>query len=90
MKQSTREAIRAHADRRVLVGWFVTKVLENDLAGAVRLAGANLRDLPEIVRYCCQEIPSRCWGSPQKVRAWLKEEPGLPLGPPRRSRGSRV
>ena len=55
-------------------GGFVTAVLENDLKGAFGRADAiNLAHLQEIVMYCYWEIPSTCWGSPEKVATWSKQ-----------------
>ncbi len=53
-------------------GHFLMGVLSNDLKESfARADGGNLKPLHEIVRYCYNEIPSVCWGSPEKVKAWL-------------------
>ena len=69
--ESTIAAIRKHADHGYDVGHFVTAVLENNLKEAVNKADdSNIRVLQDIVKYCYWEIPSYCWGSPEKVAAW--------------------
>ena len=53
-------------------GSFLLAVLENNLAGAAALAD-------EINKLCLflwadvlwNELPGDCWGSPEKVRAWI-------------------
>lgn len=73
MKQSTLDSITRHVEHGVDPGHFVTAVLENDLKGAFMAADdQNRRDMHEIVAYCFNEIPSPCWGSPEKVKAWRK------------------
>jgi len=71
-----RRDIREHLDEwargeRVHLGSFLTAVLSNNLTQACgRADDSNLRALPDIVRYCYNELPSDCWGSPEKVEAW--------------------
>ena len=75
MPETTVRAIRAYAVRRTPPGDFVTAVLENNLREAVgRADPLNRAALDEIVRYCTWEIPSACWGSPQKVDEWLGDK----------------
>ena len=65
-------AIRGYADQHYETGNFLRAVLRNDLTDAVGRADEdNLKVLPEIVGYCYNEIPSACWGSPEKVKDWL-------------------
>lgn len=67
------------------VGHFLTAVLSNDLAEACARADEdNLRNLPAYVHYLYNEAPSTCWGSPEKVKAWLAkmaEQRELARGP---------
>ena len=70
-----RELIRSYADFGSPPGGFVKAVLENNLELAVFAADSdNLKHLKDIVMYCHWEIPSSCWGSPEKVQAWVKEK----------------
>ncbi len=69
-------SIRCYAYQHQPVSGFLQAVLKNDLVSALKQANDdNFETLPEIVLYCSLEIPSRCWGSPQKVKEWLKEKP---------------
>ena len=53
---------------------FLFAVLENNLREAVGLADDhNKSNLPAYVAYLYNEAPSACWGSPEKVTAWLNE-----------------
>jgi len=65
-------SIRRYADQHCPTGDFLRAVLENDLKEAVgRADDYNIRVIPEIVRYCYNEIPCNCWGSPERVKTWL-------------------
>ena len=69
-------AIRRYADEHCPVGGFLTAVLSNDLREAFRRADDDNRaGLGAIVAYCWWEIPGDCWGSPERVRAWLEARP---------------
>lgn len=58
-------------DRRP-TGGFLQAILENDLREACgRADNQNQRLIWEIVEYCWNELPPTCWGSPEKVAAWL-------------------
>lgn len=53
-------------------GGFLRAVLENDLREAFGRADQYNREcLFEIVGWLYNESPSTCWGSPEKVAAWL-------------------
>ena len=74
MRDSTKTAIDMYAERRIPPGSFVEAVLCNNLIEALgRADDDNLRDIYEIVKYCYWKIPGNCWGSPQKVKAWLEQ-----------------
>ena len=73
MKASTKEGIDRYAQHHIPTGSFLQAVLSNDLCGAMGQADdENRRDIFEIVSYCYNEIPSDCWGSPEKVQRWLE------------------
>ena len=74
MKPETKEGIDRYVNDHIPTGSFLEAVLCNNLKEAIgRADSENLRDIVEIVQYCHWEIPSVCWGSPKKVRAWLEE-----------------
>ena len=51
---------------------FERAVLENNLKEAFARADLESRAaLYEIVKWCYWEIPSNCWGSHEKVEAWI-------------------
>lgn len=65
----------AYAERHEPVGDFLRAVLENDLQMAVgRADTSNLYNLPAYVIYLYNEMPSACWGSPEKVAKWLENK----------------
>ena len=67
------EKLGEYAQHHVSLGHFLTAVLENNLSEAVGHADDdNLRNLPAFVGYLYNEMPSPCWGSPEKVKAWLE------------------
>jgi hypothetical protein len=54
------------------VGGFLTAVLCNDLREAVgRADDKSMAGLPAIVGWLYNETPAGCWGSPDKVKAWV-------------------
>lgn len=69
-----RRAIDGHALHGRPTGGFVRAVLENDLIEAFILADeSSTAALRGIVFYVYHEIPSACWGSRKKVKAWLEK-----------------
>jgi hypothetical protein len=71
---TVKQAIDRYVKRHEPVGDFLRAVLSNDLREAlVRADSTNLNSLREIVGYCHWEIPSKCWGSPERYKDWLKE-----------------
>ncbi len=70
-----RAAIDRYATERIQPGDFTTAVLCNNFSDAIAHADENsLRAIREIMIYVYNEIPGNCWGSKEKVIAWLKEE----------------
>ena len=69
----TKDAIDRYVEAHRPVGGFLAAVLSNDLAYSFwRADQENRANLFDIVVYCWNEIPAPCWGSPQKVKAWLQ------------------
>lgn len=72
--QDIRESLQRYIERGIMPGGFLTAVLENNLLQAItRADNENLKLLPNIVSYCWNEIPSTCWGSPERVDKWLDD-----------------
>jgi hypothetical protein len=52
---------------------FLRAVLENDLFSAVEKADMrNTLILPQLITFVYRELPAACWGSPEKVTAWIQ------------------
>jgi hypothetical protein len=68
------EGLREYIAARRPVGGFLTAVLSNDLLEAcVRADEINQRCLTAIVHFLHAYAPAPCWGSPEKVTAWLTD-----------------
>jgi hypothetical protein len=68
----TQDAIDAYVAHGVPPGGFLYAVLTNDLFGATgRADQENRAALLDICRYVYNEIPSACWGSTEKMLAWI-------------------
>jgi len=69
-----REGVRLYVEQRVKPGGFLMAVLENNFTEAVgRADETNIRYLKQWAELLYWELPSICWGSPEKVQAWLGE-----------------
>jgi len=67
------EGINRHALIHQPVGDFLTAVLSNNLREAfARADEGNRKVMFQIVSYCHNQIPGVCWGTPEKVRAWIE------------------
>jgi hypothetical protein len=72
IRPEIREAIDAYAEMGRPVGGFLTAALENNLREAFGMADeGNIEAMFHIVCYFHNEIPGLCWGSPERVKAWL-------------------
>ena len=68
-----RESLERYVTYGIPTGGFLQAVLENNLIDAVGRADAqSTAALPEICRYVYNELPTSCWGSPTKVREWIR------------------
>jgi len=64
--------LKLYLEEGVLPGGFLTAVLENDLKGSLAAADdQSVRELPGLVSYLYNEIPSTAWGSPENVEQWI-------------------
>ncbi len=69
---------KSYIEDRHLPGDFITACLENSLSGAFGLADEiNRERLFDIVSFLYNEAPSVCWGSREKVQAWIAERETL-------------
>jgi len=70
--EQVKETLERYVNDRCPTGGFLHAVLSNDLTEACARADMrNQRQLPEIVTYIYNNIPSISWGSPEKVEKWL-------------------
>jgi hypothetical protein len=67
-----REGVVNYVHRGIRPGSFLEAVLCNDLVRAASNADElNACCLYEWAEVLVQELPISCWGSPEKVQAWL-------------------
>jgi hypothetical protein len=70
-----KQTIDLYVNDKCPTGGFVNAVLDNNLVEAIARADSdNLPNLPHIVSYCYNKIPSECWGSKEKVKKWYNKE----------------
>ena len=66
------DAMRLYIESGIQPGSFLTAVLSNDLMGALgRADDINLHALPLYGRFLYNDAPCWCFGSPEKVAAWI-------------------
>lgn len=67
-----KEAIDRYYQHGIPTGSFLEAVLENNLKEAIGRADSDaIENLKDIVIYLYNDIPSICWGSPEKVKNWF-------------------
>lgn len=72
---SLKEGLIRYRDHRIETGGFLRSCLENDLIGALGKADFDNRyRLFEIMGWVVNEMPRECYGSPEAVKTWLREE----------------
>ena len=65
--------IQAYVETGCPLGHFLTAIICNDLQEAVERADdENIHNLPAFVGYFYNETPGACWGSKEKMKAWIK------------------
>lgn len=68
-----KDSLSRYVEHRIPTGGFLQAVLENNLTESYSRADSGaLVNIPHIVAYCYNKLPSNCWGSPTKVKAWLE------------------
>ena len=66
--------LQRYVEHHIEPGGFLRAVLENDLKEAFGRADEEARlGMFHIVCWLYNIAPSDCWGSPAKVKAWLRE-----------------
>lgn len=65
--------LKRYAEQRIPVGHFLSAIICNDLGEAVaRADDGNQWLIPVYHRWLYNEADSRCWGSNEKMQAWLR------------------
>lgn len=65
--------MKRYLENGIMPGSFLTAVLLNDLKGALGQADhINRNRLHDIVTFLYNYAPGTCWGSPDKVNAWVE------------------
>lgn len=68
-----KEGLRLYVEEHQPPGDFLRAVICNDLQEAVcRADSENLENLPAYVLFFYNEVDARCWGSKERMEAWLK------------------
>ena len=71
--QNLRGGLRRYIKDGIPTGGFLRACLENNRTEArLRAIGASLEAIPEVFMYLQREVPAECWGTPGKVKAWIK------------------
>jgi hypothetical protein len=69
------ETIRLYVEGGCEPGSGTRAILENDLLGACQnLDKTSQAILFDIVKYLYNNVPMNCWGSPERVRDWIKRK----------------
>jgi hypothetical protein len=67
--------LRRWIDNGVVPGSFLQAVLANDLRDACGQADeSNILLLRAYVIFLYNDAPAACWGSPEKMQAWIKHK----------------
>ncbi|MCK4498935.1 hypothetical protein KAU11_00385 [Candidatus Babeliales bacterium] len=67
------QSIQLYVEQRIKPGSFLCAVICNNLGDAVGQAdNININNLPAYAAYFYNEVPSLCWGSKEKMDAWIK------------------
>jgi len=75
MNNNVKDAIDNFAKYGGRPGGFVYAVLCNNLSESFKRADDENRfAMHDIVAYCYNELPMECWGSEDKVIAWLDKK----------------
>ena len=75
LPEHMRGGMKRYIESKVPPGGFLMAVLENNLIEAVgRADRINRERLFDFCNFLYNKAPSRCWGSPEKVKTWLGED----------------
>ncbi len=67
-------ALKRYRDMRLRPGSFLAAVVCNNLSDACKYADpSNRRKLFEYIEWLYNNAPATCWGSNEKMEAWIKQ-----------------
>ena len=70
-----RDGVRLYLEEGLRPGHFLNAVLENNLVeAAARADRENKHRLLDWATFLYNELPMGCWGSKEKVAAWIKKK----------------
>ena len=70
-----RGGMKRYIEEHILPGNFLQAMLENDLYRMIVHVDPDMVcELRHIYLWIYNEAPGICWGSPEKVMAWVKKE----------------
>ena len=73
LPEHMQDSARLYVERGIEPGGFLCAVLENNLTEAFGRADSINRDaMFEWACWLYNDAPGDCWGSPEKVAAWIK------------------
>ena len=76
----TMSVIKNYIEYGYQPGSFLTAIICNDLKETVNQADdQNIKNIPAFVIFLCNNAPTGCWGSAEKMKVWIqkkKEEKG--------------
>lgn len=65
--------MKRYVEHGIKPGSFLTAVIQNNLCEALRRAdNDSFKAIKDIVGWFFNEVPSLCWGSEEKMMAWIK------------------
>ena len=73
LPEHIRHGVKIYIEHGIEPGDFLTAVISNDLKGSFAVADEINRDrLFDIVSFFYNEAPMDCWGSRERMAAWIK------------------
>lgn len=70
-----RDGLDNYINKRLRPGGFLRAVIENNLSVALFSSDlASRRELYNIMMWFQWNAPYQCWGSPERLRAWLSRK----------------
>lgn len=73
--EGLRDGLKLYIEQGYEPGSFLMAVLENNLAESfARADNINRYLMFEIVSWLYNEVPMACWGSKERVKAWMEEK----------------